>query len=104
MADACVQQMHRLATSAKELLSESVAHDEIDAELNRALKGQHARPRTVHHLYQAPLCAISLSLPGGIGLASRTQQADPRPDRQALARRGSSSEPHTKRSGKEQIR
>lgn len=37
MADACVQQMHRLATSAKELLSESVAHDEIDAELTRAL-------------------------------------------------------------------
>ena len=38
MADACVQQMHRLATSAKELLNESVAHDEIDAELTRALK------------------------------------------------------------------
>jgi uncharacterized membrane protein len=37
MADACVQQMHRLATSAKELLGESVAHDEIDAELKRAL-------------------------------------------------------------------
>ncbi len=39
MADACVQQMHRLAASAKELLSESAAHDEIDAELTRALKG-----------------------------------------------------------------
>lgn len=37
MADACDRQMHRLATSAKELLSESVAHDEIDAELARAL-------------------------------------------------------------------
>lgn len=39
MADACVQQMHRLATSAKELLNDSVAHDEIDAKLTRALKG-----------------------------------------------------------------
>ncbi len=38
MADACVQQMHRLATSAKELLSQSVAHDEIEAELKRALQ------------------------------------------------------------------
>jgi uncharacterized membrane protein len=36
MVDACVQQMNRLATSAKELLSESAAHDEIDAELTRA--------------------------------------------------------------------
>ncbi len=36
MADACVEQMHRLATSAKELLSESAAHNEIDAELNKA--------------------------------------------------------------------
>jgi uncharacterized membrane protein len=39
MAGACVQQMRRLATSAKELLSESVAHDEIEAELSRALRG-----------------------------------------------------------------
>lgn len=38
MADACVRQMRRLATSAKELLRESVAHDEIDAELKRALE------------------------------------------------------------------
>lgn len=38
MADACVQQMRRLATSAKELLRESAAHDEIDAELTRVLK------------------------------------------------------------------
>lgn len=38
MADACVHQMHRLATSAKERLDESVAHEEIDAELKRALR------------------------------------------------------------------
>jgi uncharacterized membrane protein len=38
MADACVEQMHRLARSAKELLAESVARDEVEAELNRALQ------------------------------------------------------------------
>ncbi len=38
MAGACVQQMHRLATSAKELQHESAAHEEIDAELARALE------------------------------------------------------------------
>lgn len=38
MADACVQQMRRLATSAKELLGESVARDEVQAELTRTLK------------------------------------------------------------------
>jgi uncharacterized membrane protein len=37
MADACVRQMHLLVTSAKELLSESVAHGEINAALTRAL-------------------------------------------------------------------
>lgn len=37
MADACVQQMHRLARSTKELQAESAAHVEIDAALARAL-------------------------------------------------------------------
>ena len=41
MADACVQQMRELATSAKELLSESVAHEEIEAELTKALRDCH---------------------------------------------------------------
>lgn len=36
MADACVEQMHRLARSAKELQAESVAHEEIEAALARA--------------------------------------------------------------------
>ena len=43
MADACVRQMYRLATSAKELLNESVAHDEIEAELKRALQAIASR-------------------------------------------------------------
>jgi uncharacterized membrane protein len=43
MADACVQQMHRLATSAKELLDESVAHDEVEAELKRVLQAIASR-------------------------------------------------------------
>jgi uncharacterized membrane protein len=38
MADACVQQMHQLATSAKESLIESVARNEIEAKLKRALQ------------------------------------------------------------------
>jgi len=44
MTDACVQQMRRLATSAKELLAESAAHDEVDAGLARALLTSAARP------------------------------------------------------------
>ncbi len=38
MANACVHQMHRLAASAKEILGELVAHDEIEAELKQALQ------------------------------------------------------------------
>ena len=43
MADACVQQMRRLATSAKELLNESFARDEIEAELMRLLQAIASR-------------------------------------------------------------
>lgn len=38
MADACIQQMHRLATAATELLGESVAHREVEAELSKGLQ------------------------------------------------------------------
>ncbi len=43
MADACLQQMRRLAKSAKELLNESVAHDEIEVELTRAFQACASR-------------------------------------------------------------
>ncbi len=38
MVDSCVQQIQRLARSAKELLAESVAREEIETELNRTLR------------------------------------------------------------------
>lgn len=38
MSDACVQQMQRLARSAKEMLLESAAKEEVEAELNRAMR------------------------------------------------------------------
>lgn len=41
MADACIQQMHRLARSASELLAESAAQSDIDAALARVLGHVH---------------------------------------------------------------
>jgi len=43
MADACVQQMRRLAKSAQALLDESVAQDEVAAKLRRALRAVASR-------------------------------------------------------------
>ncbi len=43
MVDACFQQMTRLAASAKELLGESAAHDEIEAKLERAIQAGASR-------------------------------------------------------------
>ncbi len=43
MVDACVNQMHRLTASASDLLDESVAHDEVEAELKRALQAIASR-------------------------------------------------------------
>lgn len=43
MADACVEQMRGLAGSTKELLPETIAQEEIDAEMQRAIVAVVAR-------------------------------------------------------------
>jgi len=45
MSEACIRQMHRLATSARELQRETAAHEEIDAALNDALQTVGAADR-----------------------------------------------------------
>ena len=45
MVDACVHQIQRLAGSAEELLTESVARAEVETELNRALRAIAGRER-----------------------------------------------------------
>ena len=43
MADACVQQLRRLAISAREILSDSASHKDIEARLQRALQALASR-------------------------------------------------------------